>query len=162
VYEPIDWIDAYGWRRLHEHERVAAYHHYREVGRRMGITGIPDDAGLRAFKTAYEREHFAFSETNRRIGTYTLELFASWWPAPLRPAARLGVRALLDEPMLAAFGFRPAPRPVPPAVRAALRARSAVVRVLPPRRRSKLTREPRNRTYPGYPDRWDVTDLGAR
>lgn len=162
IYEPIDWIDAYGWRPLHEHERVAAYHHYREVGRRMGIAGIPPDAELRAFKAAYEREHFGHSPATERIGTYTLELFASWWPGPLRPAARLGVRALLDAPMLAAFGFRPAPRAVPPAVRAALRARSAVVRLLPPRRRSMLTREPRNRTYPGYPGGYRVEDLGAR
>lgn len=34
VFEPIDWIDAYGWRPLHEHERLAAFHYYREVGRR--------------------------------------------------------------------------------------------------------------------------------
>ena len=127
----------------------------------MGIADLPaDPATLRAFKEAYEREHFAYAETNARVGRATLDLFASWFPRPLRPLARQGVLALLDPPMRAAFGF---PKPLPgvkTVVKTALRARKAV-RFLPPRRRSKLTREPRNRTYPGYPERWDVADLGA-
>jgi hypothetical protein len=162
VYEPIDWIDAYGWRSLHPHERLAAFHHYRDVGRRMGISGIPADfAEFREFKTAYEREHFRFTETNRRVGTYTLDLFCSWYPAPSRPLVRRAVLSLLPAPMLAAFGF-PAPgRGTAVLVRAALRARSAVVRLLPPRRRSTLAWEPRNRTYPGYPAGYTPAGLGA-
>jgi hypothetical protein len=162
VYEPIDWIDAYGWRPLHPHERLAAFHHYREVGRRMGITGIPADfAEFRAVKTAYERERFRYADSNRRVGTATVELFCSWYPAPLRPLVRQALLALLPEPIRTAFGFPAAPAGVAPLVRAALRARGAVVRLLPPRRRSKLAWEPRNRTYPGYPTGWTPADLGA-
>lgn len=162
VFEPIDWIDAYGWRPLHEHERLAAFHYYREVGRRMGIADVPTyPAAFREFKEAYEREHFAYTEANARVGRATLDLFAGWFPRPLRPLARQGVLALLDEEMRAAFGF-PAPWPgIGPTTRAALKDRAKVVRLLPPRRKSKLTREPRNRTYPGYPERWDLSDLGA-
>lgn len=162
VYEPIDWIDRYGWRPLHEHERLAAFHFYRDVGRHLGIGGIPASTGeFRAFKDAYEREHFRYAETNRRVGTATLDLFCSWFPAPLRPLARQGVLALLPAPVRTAFGF-PAARPgVAPAVRAALRVRAAVVRLLPPRRRSKLTRDRRNRTYPRYPTGYRPSDLGA-
>jgi hypothetical protein len=162
VYEPIDWIDAYGWRALHPHERMAAFHHYREVGRRMGITGIPADfAEFRAFRTAYEREHFRYADSNRRVGTATVELFCSWYPAPVRRLVRQALLALLPEPIRAAFGFPAAAAGVAPLVRAAMRARSAVVRPLPPRRRSKLAWEPRNRTYPGYPTGWTPSGLGA-
>jgi hypothetical protein len=162
VYEPIDWIDAYGWRALHPHERLAAFHHYREVGRRMGITGIPAEfAEFRAVKTAYEREHFRYADSNRRVGTATVELFCSWYPAPVRPLVRQALLALLPEPIRAAFGFLAAPAGVAPLARAALRARSAAVRPLPPRRRSKLAWEPRNRTYPGYPTGWTPSQLGA-
>jgi len=162
VYEPIDWIDAYGWRPLHPHERLAAFHHYREVGRRMGISGIPTDfAEFRALKAAYEREHFRYADSNRRVGAATVRLFCSWYPAPLRPLVRRTLLALLPEPVRAAFGFPAAPAGFAPLVRAALRARSAVVRPLPPRRRSKLAWEPRNRTYPGYPTGWTPADLGA-
>jgi ER-bound oxygenase mpaB/B'/Rubber oxygenase, catalytic domain len=162
VYEPIDWIDAYGWRALHPHERLAAFHHYRAVGKRMGITGIPADfAEFRAFKAAYEWRHFRYADSNRKVGTATVDLFCSWYPAPLRPLVRQALLALLPEPIRAAFGFPAARAGVAPLVRSALRARSAVVRPLPPRRRSKLAWEPRNRTYPGYPTGWTPADLGA-
>lgn len=162
VYEPIDWIDAYGWRPLHPHERLAAFHHYRDVGRRMGITGIPTGfAEFRAVKLAYEREHFRFSETNRRVGRATMELFCSWYPAPLRPVVARGLLALLTEPMRTAFGFPAAPPGTAAVARAALRARSLAVRPLPPRRRSKLAWEPRNRTYRGYPAGYTPAELGA-
>ena len=162
VYEPIDWLEAYGWRPLHEHERLAAFHHYADVGRRMGISGIPAGfEAFRAFKTAYEREHFAYSATNRRIGTYTMDLFCSWYPASLRPLVRRALLSLLPGPMLTAFGFgRPRPGTAR-VVRSALRARSALVRRLPPRRLSKLAWEPRNRTYRGYPVGYSPADLGA-
>ncbi|MEU4420428.1 oxygenase MpaB family protein [Actinoplanes sp. NPDC024001] len=162
VYDPLDWLDRYGWRPLHDNERLAAFHYYREVGKRMGIRDIPDDfAAYRAFKQEYEQREFVYSDTNREIGHYTVDLFAAWFPAFLRPAARLGVRAMLDEPMLRAFGFPAAPRWVSAAARAGLTARARALRFFPPRRTSVLANSPRNRTYPGYPGGRSPADLGA-
>jgi len=42
-----------------------------------------------------------------------------------------------------------------------LRGRAAVVRRLPPRRTSKLVASGENRTYPGYPNGYTPSDLGA-
>ncbi|MEV0564158.1 oxygenase MpaB family protein [Dactylosporangium sp. NPDC050588] len=163
VYDPIDWLDRFGWRPLTEHERLAAFHFYRQVGLRMAIRDIPSDfEEFRAFKRDYEAANFRYSDANARVGQYTVGLFASWFPAPLRPMARLGVRAMLDPPMLAAFGFRPAPRWLTALSGATLRARAAAVRLLlPPRRVSKLGTSPHNRTYPGYPTGYRPADLGA-
>lgn len=161
VYDPIDWIDEFGWRPLHEHERQAAFHYFREVGKRMAIRGIPEDFDeFRAFKSKYEQENFRFSVSNQRIGTYTLNLFCSWYPRPLRTAVGVAVRGLLDQLMLNAFGFQPAPAWVTRLARAGLRGRSAVVRLLPRRRHSKLLK-PLSRSYPGYPDGYVPGDLGA-
>lgn len=161
IYEPIDWIDRFGWRKLSTHERMAAFHFYREVGLRMGIRDLPTDFGeFREFKREYEASTFVFTETNQRVGGYTLELLCSWYPAPFRPAARVAVRGLLDGPMLTAFGFRSAPSWLSAAERAALRARSSVVRLLPPRQHSRLSKVG-NRTYPGYPEGYRPADLGA-
>ena len=114
----------------------------------MGIRGIP--AGyedFRDFKTGYEQKHFAPAASNTEIGNYTVNLFASWFPAPLRPVARKGVLALLDPPMLAAFGFPPPPRALTRTAHLALRGRARFVRLLPPRRRSTFDRDDRgNRT----------------
>jgi len=162
VYDPIAWLAKYGWRPLHENERLAAFHYYGEVGRRMGIRDIPADYDeFAAFKTGYEARHFVYTETNQRVGEYTVGLFAAWFPGFLRPAVRLGVRGMLDEPMLRAFGFAPAPRLVGVLGDAGLKARAAALRFFPPRRETVLGKPKHNRTYPGYPAGYQPSDLGA-
>jgi hypothetical protein len=162
IFDPIDWIERFGWRPLTEHERLAAFYYYGEVGRRMGIGDIFTDFDeFRAFKRDYEQRMFRFSDTNQRIGRYTLGLFCGWFPGPLRPAVRKAVLALLDPAMLEAFGFPPGPRWLTRLEHRGLRARAAVVRLLPPRRVSRLTSAKRNRTYRGYPDGYRPRDLGA-
>jgi hypothetical protein len=161
VYDPIDWIDEFGWRKLHENERMAAYFHFREVGRRMGIKDIPGDFdAFRKFKDAYEDANFVYSDDNNRVGRYTVDLLCSWFPKPLRPVVAMGAKSLLDERMLRAFGFRAAPAVVGRVARLGLRGRAAVVRLLPPRRKSKLLHST-VRTYPGYPEGYWPKDLGA-
>ncbi|SHG87621.1 oxygenase MpaB family protein [Streptoalloteichus hindustanus] len=162
VYEPVRWVERFGWRPLTDHERLAAFHFYREVGRRMGIREIPDSyEEFERFNVEYERAHFRYGETNRHIGQYTVDLFVSWFPRPLRPLVRRCVVAMLDEPVRKSFGFRPAPAWLRRLVPAALRARSAVVRLLPPRRSSRLAHDRHNRTYPGYPTGYTIAELGA-
>lgn len=163
VYEPIRWLARFGWRPLHEHERLAAFHFYREVGRRMAIKDIPADYGrFETFNREYERAHFRFQDTNQRVGTATVDLFCSWYPRLVRPAVRRGVYAAMDEPLLRAFGFPRQPEWLERAVAGALTARGKVVRRLPPRRFSRSARDPRNRTYPGYPEGYRIADLGTR
>jgi hypothetical protein len=163
IYEPIEWIDKYGWRPLTGNEKLAAYHFYREVGARMNIKDIPE--GFQEYwdwKRAYEAETFVYSETNRRVGDATVGLLCGWFPKPFAPFVRLGVRALLDQPMLDAFGFKPAPKWLAAASSAGLMARGLGIRLLlPVRKVSKLGVQPRNRTYPGYPEGYAPSDLGA-
>ena len=50
--------------------------------------------GFRRYKVDYEARHFRYSETNQRVGQYTLELFAGWFPAPCaRPPGSVSVHA---------------------------------------------------------------------
>jgi hypothetical protein len=152
IYEPVRWIDAFGWRRTSLNERLGYYFFWREVGTRMGIRNIPAtyDA-FEAWSRAYERAQFRFAETNQRIGAATRDLFAAWFPRILTPIVHYSIYALLDPPTIAAFGF---PKPLPlsrPLVRAALKLRGRIVRWLPPRRRPRFFTDERNRTYPrGY------------
>ena len=72
VFEPIRWIDRYGWRPMCSEERHAMFHFWREVGGRMGIADLPEDyAGFDTFNRTYERDHYRYSDTNRRIGEAT-------------------------------------------------------------------------------------------
>ena len=110
---------------------------------------LPDE--MKQFAGQFERDNFRFAETNRRIGTATREMFASWMPHLLTPFVRWGVYSLLDDSMLESFGF---PRPFPfvrKLVHGALKTRAWIVRLLPARRTPNFFCDRRNRTYPrGY------------
>ncbi|MDI9933333.1 oxygenase MpaB family protein [Rhodococcus sp. IEGM 1354] len=163
IYEPIEWIDTYGWRRLHPHERLATFHFYSEVGKRMGIKDIPESyTEFAQFKLDYEERTFHFSEDNRRIGTYTLDLYCSWFPAALTPAVRQGVFALLDARMANAFGFPAGSPTLERAAVRALRTKARVERFLPTRKHSRTTADAGNKTYPGYPVGYSPRDLGTQ
>jgi hypothetical protein len=161
IFDPIEWITKYGWRPLTDHERLAAFHFYSAVGVRMGIKSLPPTySAYQAFKREYEAEHFRYSDTNRAIGQYTLDLFCSWYPAPRAVTSR-AVLAMLEAPMLTAFGFAPPPPRLTTLAQALLRLRAHTVRLLRPRRIPRLTNDPKNRTYPGYPTGYRPADLGA-
>jgi hypothetical protein len=152
VYEPIRWIDRFGWRRLCSNERLAYYHFWRQVGLRMGIRDIPPSSEqFAAWSRQYERERCRFAATSQRIGIATRDLFASWFPSIAAPVVRHAVHAILDPGMRQAFGFPRPARGMTAMVHGALRLRGRVVRWLPPRRSAHFFTDDRNRTYPqGY------------
>lgn len=66
VYEPIRWNARFGWRPLCDQERLAMFHFWREVGRRMGIKDIPESyEDFEQFNRAYEQTHFRFVPSNQ-------------------------------------------------------------------------------------------------
>ncbi len=107
VFEPIRWINRFGWRRLREQERSALFRFWREVGIRMGIDDIPDDySAFERFNVDRERRCFRFAESNRLVGEATLRMFASWFPSWTRGLIDAGMRAIMDDALIAGFGFR--------------------------------------------------------
>ena len=108
VLEPIRWNARFGWRTMTEPERMGWFWFWREIGERMGIAGIPESCDeLERYNVAYERDAFRFTDANQRVAVATREMFAHWFPAPLRPLVRRSIHALLDPPLLAAFGLDP-------------------------------------------------------
>jgi len=152
IYEPIRWNARFGWRPMCEKERLAMFYFWRAVGERMGIRELPTDyAEFERYSVEYERLHFRYTDANHRVGTATLEMFASWFPRMLRPIVRRAMYAIMDDPVLDGFGF---PRPSPAmrnVVNAALKARTWVLRLMPARRHPRLRTEIKHRSYPhGY------------
>jgi mpaB/rubber oxygenase-like protein len=152
IYEPIRWNGRYGWRPMCEVERLAMFHFWREIGQRMGIRDIPGDyAQFERYSTEYERLHYRFTEANQRVGGATVEMFARWFPRPLRPLVRRAIYALLDEAVIAGFGFPPPSPAMRWLVNGALGLRAGLLRFLPARRHPRLRTEMRHRSYPaGY------------
>ena len=159
VFEPIRWNARFGWREMVEQEKLAQFNYWREVGRRMNIHSIPDDyAAFERFNVDYEAQHFRFTEANRRVAASTRDMFLGWFlPRPLRRFGEPFVYAMMDDPLLDAFGF---PRPSPSMrrfVEGLLKMRARLVRLLPERRRPRL---PTVLKRPTYPKGYRIEDLG--
>ena len=142
IFEPIRWNARFGWRPLIEAEKLATFHFWREVGRRMGIRDVPESYdAFERFNVDYERAQFARTDGGHRIAVATRDL---------RGHAAI-VHALLDEPLLDALGLPRPSRLLRRVVTAALQARAVIVRILPARRKPRLRTLDRHRTYPaGY------------
>ena len=154
IFEPIRWIERFGWRKLSETEKLATFHFFRHVGRYMNIKEIPDSMEeFEQFNREYERRNFRYSEASKHVATATRDMFLSWYlPKPLRRFAAPFVYALMDDPLLEAFGFpRPSTR-MRRFVEGTLRLKARINRLLPPRHRPRLrTQDIKHRTYPrGY------------
>ncbi|WP_030158081.1 oxygenase MpaB family protein [Streptomyces sp. NRRL S-244] len=160
VVIPARWLDAYGWRPLTHHERRASANYYAELGRHMGIKDIPGSyEEFEESMNAYEEAHFGWDQGGREVADSTIGLMASWYPAPLAPAARALALSLLDEPLLSAFRYE-SPRPqVKRLFRGALKLRGRAVRLLPPRKAPHYARQ--NPEIKGYPRGFDVGELGT-
>lgn len=161
VVEPIRWNERFGWRPASVTERQAGFVLWREVGRRMGITGLPGDLDeLRAFNAAYEAERFGYTSGGAAVARATRDLVVSWFlPSALQPLGARALYSVLDEPVLDAFAF---PHPAPwerRVVEGALRARGRALRALPARRRPFHHTD---RPTPTYPAGYRIRELGPR
>src|SRR5262249_23637182 len=152
VFEPIRWNARFGWRPMCEQERLGMFYFWREVGRRMNLKDLPaDSAAFERFNVEYEKAHYRFADRKPRVVGGARALFVRWFPRVLSPLVRRAIYAMLDDPLLEAFGF---PRPSPwmrRLVAGSLRLRSWLARRLPARRRPRLRTEMKRALYPaGY------------
>ena len=153
ILEPIRWMERFGWRPYTEHERLAGFHFFKQVGRRMNIHDLPASLeDCERFNIQYEREHFRYTDESRRVGVATRDMMLGWYlPRGLVGLGAPAVHALMDEPLLHAFGF-----PLPPpwlrgVMTGALKTRARLLRLWPERKRPHLTTQQPHRSYPeGY------------
>ncbi|WP_081830544.1 oxygenase MpaB family protein [Rhodococcus sp. UNC363MFTsu5.1] len=162
VVGPVRWISRYGWRDLTDHEITALTNHLRTVGHHMGIKEIPTTyADFVTFHDDYERTHFAYSAGGRAVADSTLDLMATFPPNDLIPPsmAKRIARALMDEPLANALGYRRPSAVERVLVSTVLKARGRLIRRTAPRTRPLPTSAlPYIRSYPnGY----NVEDLGT-
>jgi len=158
VFEPIRWNARFGWRPLVETEKLATFEFWREVGRRMAIGGIPESyAELELLNGEFERERFRRTEATERVGRATRDMFLAWFPGLPKRFGAQAIYALMDEPLLEAFGFPRPPRALRTAVESALRDRGRLVAALPARRRPHHRTRRRTKTYGRE---WRLEELG--
>ena len=151
VVVPHRWLRDYGWRRTSAAEVEAAVRYYQRLGALMGIKDVPADlAGFEDLMDSYEAQHFEPDPKTQAVAEATLELLVSFYPRILAKPVHAFSRALMDDALLAAFGFaKPSPLVVSLA-RGGLRLRGRIVRFMPPRRKPRYAKDlKRIKTYPG-------------
>ena len=103
VFEPIRWIDAFGWRPTCANERLGYYCFWREIGKRMGIADIP--ASYEAFETwsrEYERKPSGSRTRTNASAPRRATCSPPWFPRILTPVVRYSTSAKLGPPKLVA------------------------------------------------------------
>lgn len=160
VFEPIRWIERFGWRALTQQEKLAIFHYYRELGGHMHIRDIPEDIReFERYNRNYEAQHFGYADTNQRIGSITRDLLLGFYlPRRIIPLGRPIVHALMDKPLLRAMGFPQPPDLLRRTVVAALKLRAWVLERLPERRKPHLLTKVKR---PTYPEGYRVEELGT-
>ncbi|TDB91144.1 DUF2236 domain-containing protein [Micromonospora fluostatini] len=161
VVVPTRWLDRYGWRRPCCHERRATHAFYRELGRRMGVTGLP--ASYAEFASWFDRYDTARLRPNDDAATIeraTRALMRTRLPRLLAPLGDALVSAMYDAPLRRATRVTEPTRPVRLGLHLALRGRARLLRWCGRPRRTPLFADGiRTRTYPhGY----DIERLGPR
>lgn len=160
ICEPPRWMKRFGWRPYSPNEVEANFQFWRQVGRLMNIPNIPKSyGGIVAFNVDFERTHFRHTEPSARVARATRSLFIKrLLPPSLTSLGELAVNALLDDPLLEAFGFPRAPQAVRVLVEQTLRARAQALRWVPRDKQPPVVQE---LDWPTYPRGYDIEKLGA-
>lgn len=158
IYDPIRWNARFGWRQMCENEKLSCFYFWREVGIRMHIQDIPETyEEFERFNLDYEEKYFRFSESNRRVGEATQNLFLSWFPGWMHSALKPATLALLDDSMLDAFGFEHPSNLLRNAVANSLKIRARILRLFPPRLSPDFYIDSPIRSYP---DGYEIANVG--
>jgi hypothetical protein len=102
--EALQWIDKYDWRPTVALEKHASWVFWYEVGRRMGLEGVPQSfEACAAYIEDFESHHMAPSKDNALIAQGVFSLYASTLPAFLTPVVHAVLVAFMDMRLSDAF-----------------------------------------------------------
>ncbi len=161
VFEPMRWLQQYGWRPLTSNEQQAWFNYYLALGRRLKIHSLPATLeDFEAFNRRYEAEHFRPAPSNSLIACCTKKLFLGFYlPKSLLWLGSPLFNALLDEPLSRALGFKTCPTIIRSLVHTGLKLRAATLRLLPKNTRVHSFTA---RARPSYPMGYAIKDLGSQ
>jgi hypothetical protein len=162
VTVPIRWLDEYGYRPLTSVEKIASANYYRRLGALMNIRDLP--ATWQEFgelMDAYERDHFGYDEGAVAVSEATLALMATFPPNDKGPRRlmRRSALALMDDDLLAAFGYDAPTRVERVLFRGVIKVRARLLRHAPAREEPVHFADlPQVRSYP---DGYEIAELGT-
>ncbi|GIJ30321.1 peptidase [Micromonospora qiuiae] len=161
VVIPTRWLQRYGWRQPCCHERQATHLFYRELGRRMSITDIPDSyEDFETWFDAHDAVHLQPNDDAAAIERATRILMLSRIPTPLAPLGNALVSAIYDAPLRRAMRVETPAWPVRAGLHLALKTRSRLQRWFGAPRTTPLFADGINTKT--YPNGYDISQLGPQ
>ena len=107
---PTRWVNSYAPRDMTVEETQAVVVFYRELGRLMNISDLPESyVEAEEFFDDYEARNVAYSDAGKALMHETRGVMAEQLPWPLKPGASLFTRLMLDDYVADAVGVRRAP-----------------------------------------------------
>lgn len=160
IFEPIRWIDRYGWRPLTVREQLAVFYFFCEVGRRAGIANIPDSfIVFEDFNEQYELENFRYEEANRRLAEPTMDQLLSFHiPDGFFGLGRWVLSCFMDPHLVSSLGLPQPPVLLRNVVSAVMTIRAQVATYLPEPSQPVLQT---HRIRPTYPEGYEIEELGV-
>lgn len=156
---PLRWLDRYGWRRPHAHERQATFRFYQELGNRMNVAGIPGTLeDLEKWFDAFDRNQLTPSDDAAAIEQATRMLMLTRIPGPLAPLSDSLVSAMYDARLRAAMKVPTPPWGIRAGLHLGLKARARILRHLARPRTDPLFSDGVVTTT--YPNGYDIGQLG--
>jgi len=153
IYEPIRWLDKFGWRALTQIEKQALFYYYIQLGKHMQIKNLPTHFDVfEKFNRDYEQQHFSYAQSNAVIAETTGDLFLGFYlPKPLWFLGKPFIYALLDKPLLDAFHFPQQSQLIRNLTKNLLVMRAKLLKILPKNSKEKPITAHKRPTYPmGY------------
>ncbi|KAL8279872.1 hypothetical protein RQP46_007722 [Phenoliferia psychrophenolica] len=129
ILEPQVWASQFEWRPLTPVEEMAWMVFFSEIGRRMGITGIPQEISeLIQWAEDYERLHMVPTESCRDVADATTQLLLFNVPQFARTFGEKVVACLLYDRLRESIMVSRPPAILKSIVQAALKGRGFAIR----------------------------------
>lgn len=158
IFDPIIWLEAYGWRKPTEIEKQSLFYFFYEVGKRMHLENIPVSLEeFKRFSEDYQSKYFKYSESNQHIAEATIEIVKNWYPRPVRFLIKPATAALIDDDMRIAFGFKKPTFLLKAFLKGILKLRRYPNKVFNFEKSPTLLENSLNRTYP---DGYEIKQVG--
>lgn len=160
IFEPMRWIERFGYRPMTEVEKQGIFKNYLELGKRMNLKNVPQTLeDFERYNREYEARQFQYAPSNSLIAGKTIDLLLGFYlPKWLYPLGRPFVFALLDEPLREALGIQKVSGLRKWLVKKGLRIHAFFHRM------SSEPREPvlgTRRKRPTYPEGYQIEELGT-
>lgn len=164
IFDPILFIDRFGFRKLTEKERDAMFEMYRALGVEMGIENLPASrAAMWEWRVEYERRAQRYSPDNAAVAQGLLSAVRSLTPKPFQGQVERVTAALIDDPkVLAALGMDEAPRWLRRAVRQSMAVQKIALRRVNIFESKGIVDWPLFSGFPSYPNGYERLKLGPR